>query len=352
MGKKSPSAPPPPDPVATAKAQGAINKETAIAQAQINQVNQQTPYGSIEWSQRGTTSEGTPQYSALQTFSPSQQILFDLTNQAGEKYGQTANAQLDAVRAKLANPFDLSGLGAAPVANEATRTAVRDAMMARLAPEFAKRRAALETSLANQGFQVGTQGYNVGMDEYNRAYNDATLAADVAAGNQMAQMYGLESAARDKAINELVMQRTQPLSELASMMGGAAPQMPQFANTPITQIQTPDLMGATYASYNGAQNAYNQQLAQRNAMMGGLFGMGASAIPAAAYFFKPSDRRLKTAVRRIGEVARGIGLYTWRYLWGETGVGVMADEVRHIPGAVARVGGFDKVNYRKVLEVV
>jgi hypothetical protein len=61
---------------------------------------------------------------------------------------------------------------------------------------------------------------------------------------------------------------------------------------------------------------------------------------------------MKTAVRRIGEVARGIGLYTWRYLWGETGVGVMADEVRHIPGAVARVGGFDKVNYRKVLEVV
>jgi hypothetical protein len=278
MGSKSNDPPPQPDPVATARAQGAVNKETAIAQAQINQIAQETPYGSLNWEQRGTTAEGTPQYKATQTFSPSQQILFDLANQAGQKYGETANTQLDTVRGRLAQPFDLSGMGAGPTANEATRIAVRDAMLARMEPQFDRDRAALETSLANQGFSVGSQGYDDAIDELNRARTDARLAADVQAGGEMARTFGLESAARDRAINEIVMQRNQPLSELATMVSGAAPQAPQFVNTPATSIAAPDLMGATYASYSGAQNAYNQRMAQRNAMMGGLFGLGAAGL--------------------------------------------------------------------------
>ncbi len=75
MGKSTPSPPAPPDPVKTAAAQATANKEAAVAQANINMVNQETPYGNLEYFQRGTASDGTPQYTARQTLSPKQQQM-------------------------------------------------------------------------------------------------------------------------------------------------------------------------------------------------------------------------------------------------------------------------------------
>lgn len=53
MGKKAPSAPAAPDPAATAAAQTATNKETAYWNAVLNNVNQITPYGTLEYKQTG-----------------------------------------------------------------------------------------------------------------------------------------------------------------------------------------------------------------------------------------------------------------------------------------------------------
>ena len=52
MGKSAPSAPTPPDPAKTAAAQAAINKDTAITQANLNRFDEYTPYGSSTWSQK------------------------------------------------------------------------------------------------------------------------------------------------------------------------------------------------------------------------------------------------------------------------------------------------------------
>jgi len=45
MGKSAPAPPVPPDPIKTAAAQAAVNKETAIAQAKLNMIDEYTPYG-------------------------------------------------------------------------------------------------------------------------------------------------------------------------------------------------------------------------------------------------------------------------------------------------------------------
>jgi len=45
----APKAPAAPDPVATANAQAAVNKETAITNAQLNRINQYSPYGSLTY---------------------------------------------------------------------------------------------------------------------------------------------------------------------------------------------------------------------------------------------------------------------------------------------------------------
>ncbi len=59
-----------------------------------------------------------------------------------------------------------------------------------------------------------------------------------------------------------------------------------------------------------------------------------------------SDRRLKTNIKFKGKTPAGNNWYSYDYIWGESSEGVMADEVRHIEGAVIRhESGFDMVNY-------
>ncbi|MBR9900407.1 MAG: tail fiber domain-containing protein [Rhodospirillales bacterium] len=347
MGKKGGgSAPAAPDPAKTAQAQATANKETAIAQSELNMINQKTPWGSLTYSQTGTSSEGTPQYTATTTLSPEQQQMLNLENQAGIKFGETANNQLGAVSQLLSSPIDLSSLGAAPTVNENTRSEVLDAMMKRAQPQFDQRRQTLEQNLANKGIAAGSDAYTQAMDEYNRAQNDYLLGAQQYAGSQMANEFNLANVARQNAINEMVMPRSQSLNELSAMMTGSQVQGPQFVNTPASSVAAPDITGSTYASYQGALNNYNQQQAAQNSMMGGLFGLGGTL--GGAYLM--SDRRLKTSIIKIGELVSGLGLYMYRYIWGGPQfVGVMADEVKSImPDAVINIGGFDAVDYKKV----
>jgi hypothetical protein len=65
---------------------------------------------------------------------------------------------------------------------------------------------------------------------------------------------------------------------------------------------------------------------------------------------RPSDRRLKTNIQRIGTHPLGIGIYSYDYVWGEHAVGVMADEVKTVrPEAVIRgADGYDRVDYSKL----
>lgn len=76
MGKGK--APKSPDPVATAAAQTAQNKETALWNAQLNNVNQITPYGNLTYTQTG----GGKQYN------------MDAYNKALEAYAKSGSASL------------------------------------------------------------------------------------------------------------------------------------------------------------------------------------------------------------------------------------------------------------------
>lgn len=77
----------------------------------------------------------------------------------------------------------------------------------------------------------------------------------------------------------------------------------------------------------------------------GMAGAGAGIGEVAPLAMGFSDRRLKKDIKRIGE-KDGYGIYSFKYKWDDTEyVGVMADEVEHIPGAVTRFGGVAVVNY-------
>lgn len=101
MGK--PSAP---DPTATAAAQGASNVQTAVATANMSHVNQDTPFGSLNYQQTGTNSDGTPQYSSTQTLSAPEQALFNQSNANSLQAGGVAGGILGSAASQLSGGFN------------------------------------------------------------------------------------------------------------------------------------------------------------------------------------------------------------------------------------------------------
>jgi hypothetical protein len=241
-------------------------------------INQETPFGSLTYSQRGKTEEGIPQYVATQTLAPTQQAIANETEQAALAYGQTGNQLMGQVKGILGTPFDMGQFGATPQANEARRITTRDALLARMKPQTDQDLASLETKLANQGIGIGSTAYNQELERYQRGLNDARIAADLQGANAMAQELGLEQTTRNARISEAMLPRQTALNELAALISGAQVTPPQFTSTPQTAIAGTDVLGA-YGQANAVnQSNYAQQMAQKNAMMGGLFQLGSSAL--------------------------------------------------------------------------
>jgi len=94
----------------------------------------------------------------------------------------------------------------------------------------------------------------------------------------------------------------------------------------------------------GSQSTTSTQAPRASAFNQLASGVGLAS--SLAGLFSLSDRRLKRQITRIGETVKGIPVYIWRYIWGEPGIGVMADEVEHLPGVVSyNHDGFAIVNY-------
>ena len=73
---------------------------------------------------------------------------------------------------------------------------------------------------------------------------------------------------RNQSNNEQLMQRSQPFNELAALLGRTSNiQNPQFQNTPLSNIQPPNIAG-TYNNNYAQQSQAHQQ--QQSGMMQGL----------------------------------------------------------------------------------
>jgi len=143
----APSMPSPPDPVRTAAAQGTINNETAYTQNRLNQTNQSTPYGTLEYvptgedftynrfnqtlyderaalrlknGQGGAPDSSAPIFNTQVTLGPKYEAVTSLTP-AGERLQQgqmdlqqgtldTANQQLSLTKDALGQPLNFDGL--------------------------------------------------------------------------------------------------------------------------------------------------------------------------------------------------------------------------------------------------
>lgn len=351
MGKPSPKQPSAPDPAATAAAQGAANKEAAIATARLNQINEVTPYGSTAYTPTGQTVDGIQQFQRTTTLDPAEQNLLNQQRGINSQLLGIGEGQLGRVEQNFAQPLDYSGLPAAPQADDAARQRVEQAMLSRLEPQFANDEEALRTRLANTGFSMGGEGYNRGMDEFNRMKTDARLAAVGAGGAEQSRQFGLEQSARQQGIQEMLTQRNQPLNELAALLGtSGGVNTPTFSPIPNQQIAPADVTSPIYANYQAQLAQANQRSQANNALLGSLFNLGGT-LGGSYMMSQPSDRRLKTDIRRVGTLDNGLAVYVYRFkAGGPPQIGLMAQEVAQVvPDAVEDIGGVLHVRYDKAV---
>ncbi len=312
MGKQT--APTAPSPQATAAAQTASNRETAITQAGLNAVNQVSPDGTSTWTQTGTWPDGTPKFQQTTALSGTNQQIYDAGQAAKLNLANVAQEQSGRLGGLLSQPFSLD--------NDAVESRITELANKRLQPELDRKRATLATTLANKGIKENSEAWKNAWTLADQGENDAR--------NQLLLN------ARQQAVSEALTARSTPINELLALSGQAQIATPTFAGTPQTGVAGTDIAGITQQGYANQMNAYNQQQAGNQQLLGGLFGLGSSLLI--------SDERVKKDIEPEGVRADGIPKVSFRYTWDDDDApkyhGVLAQDVAEVkPEAVAKIGG-------------
>lgn len=344
---KTPAAPVPADPGRVATTQADLNRDTAVTQAIMNNVDQVTDDGSLRYTSedqqqfipakfddKGVKIPGTgvyvttPKFTATQTLTGDAKRMHDLNNQTGVNTATIARDQSSRIGSLLATPFNEDG--------SLDRARVEQSLNDRLNPQLQRNREAMHTQLINRGVREGTQAYDDAMGNIGRQENDARLAVIAQGGNEQSQAID-----RAKAV------RRSPIEELQMLLGSSQPEQLKLTNTPSLGVAGVDYQGGVQNRDNILNNQYQQKIASQNAMMGGLSSLASAPFQ----MFQFSDRRLKKAIKKIGKHVSGLNIYSYTMLWDDVPtVGFMSDEVvKLFPNAVRRhESGFDVVDYAAV----
>ena len=217
---------------AQANAQG--NIAGALQATAANRINQQTPYGSLSYQQTGTDAQGNPIWSANQQLSPELQ--------------QLTQSSLAGLQASQATP--MYGINPGDTYS--------NAIMQRLAPQQSQAREALDAQLANQGIMPGSEAYNRAKTLLGQTQNDALTSAIVGGMNTGIQAQNLQNTTAANIRNLATPGYVNPYNQAA--------------------VAGPDYLSA-YTSQNATDIARaNAEAAQRSSLLGGLAGLGSSAI--------------------------------------------------------------------------
>jgi hypothetical protein len=293
MGKSTPQAPTPPDPVRTAQAQSQYNREAAIAQANLDRIDQYTPQGSLTYQQIGTNSDGTPRYQQTQTYSPDQQALYDQQNHIAQALGSTAQDQIGRVNSTMGSDFNYNGMtplqtgvpgqpvqrlngptpqmqtSLAPSGNiqgdvgpndfsaDGRRVAdsVYNQATSRLDPQYGQQQSDLDARLAAQGIARGSEAANREQGNLDRsrtdAYNQANYSAIQAGGAEQSRLFGLQ-------LNQGQFHNQAQDQQYTQNLGTG-----EFSNNANLQQQQATQAQAAFNNQAGAQ-AFNQDLQSAN----------------------------------------------------------------------------------------
>ena len=266
----SPTPPQAPDPEVTARTQAQYNSQAANETANLNRPNQYTPFGNLTWT--STPGEnGQTRWSSNLSLTPGVQSIVDsLTGAIGRS---------------TSTPFDYSSAPNMPTMDTGARQRIEDAIYgratSRLDPQFAQRDESLHSQLMNRGIPEGSQAWNDQIGNFERSRNDAyATARDDAVQRSVAdmtQIFNNGLAARQQGVNEINMQHQLPINLFNALRNGSQSSFGSGGSG--TVVQPGPYAQSAANNYQGQVNTYNSQVGANNSFMGGLFNMGAAALP-------------------------------------------------------------------------
>lgn len=330
------SAPQPADPSATAATQAKFDKKAFEEQQAASQVDQVTPFGNVNYTQRGTGPEGIPLYTATTNLSPAQQQMLNTLQGQSQSLVDGANYGAKA-------PADVIG-----GMTSGTTKDLLDKEVGYLSPYFTRASDSLDAKLRNQGILPSPSGSGAGTSGGRNAGGGGAYnaAMDALTQSQAGSVENFLANAEPAAYSQATTDYTLPLNIANSEIQTERGSNPALITTPqVPTMGVPNYEGDV-ASYNTANmQAYNANQANQTAMMSGLFGIGSAALGGWAR----SDARAKTNIKQVGVWTVGIPLYIFNYRDNpdKLHIGVLAQDVEKVyPEAVAEdVDGYKMVNY-------
>ena len=204
-----------------------------------------------------------PKYTATQALSPQAQAIKDQTNGAQLNFATLANDQSGRLGSLMSQPFSY---------NTGEHEQWAGGLFDKLnADKNAADTEALRSRLVNQGLTEGSAGW------------DAAMRAQTAGMADSRNRFLLDS--QNQGFSQAQATRNQPINEITALLSGSQVSQPNYVNTPNQNIATTDYAGLINQDYQNRMSNYNAQMAQRGAMMGGLFGIG-SAVAGNPFIFR------------------------------------------------------------------
>jgi hypothetical protein len=241
-----------------------------------SQYNQSDPYGSLNYSQTGVGPGGVPLYTASTSFSPAQQQLYGQYTGTQTQAGGEASPLLNYGNYAGASPTQQIGN-----MTSGTTGQLENAYLGSAEPFFQTQEQQLDTQLQNQGFTANSPSGaganpNGPTASGNPAYNNAMRQLQT---NQDQAVLGAAAQFEPQAFGQASQLYTEPLTVAQSLAQFGAPTSPtsQFTqNTPA--LQPANETQAYGTAQSAAEQQYQGQQAQYNAMLQGIEGIGSAAL--------------------------------------------------------------------------
>jgi hypothetical protein len=217
-------------------------------------------------------------WSMQTTLTPESQAALEAQQRIQAGRSGLAESLLGRAGQEMSSGIDWNGLpevGNGMEARQRAEDAIYSRASSRLDPMWNQRQGQLESQLANQGLTPGSEAYSAAMRDMNFGRNDAYQTAlnesIMGGGQEMSRQYGQDLSARQQGISEGHQKQYGTMNALSALLAGqqvGMPQMPGFAQS--GQAQTPDLLGAAAAGYQGQLNQYGAQQAQQQGLFNGF----------------------------------------------------------------------------------
>ena len=168
-----------------------------------------------------------------QTFSPEQQAIYDQQTKNQQLLGGLGQQGIESAQGVIGRAVDYNGVPGMPGSYDELRSKVYDANMARANQDIEVNRDNSNSQLTAAGIPKDSLAYQNAMRQIDRQQVDAGQQAQLNAGNQVQQAYGMDMGRRQQGLTEYNAQRSIPLNEITALMSGSQVsnpfQMPGYA---------------------------------------------------------------------------------------------------------------------------